>query len=137
MEKVIEKDLGRDEITWKYPILLYDGECALCCRFKDAINRIDESNVIEKVNLHTNEVYMKFPFLKKHTCREVLHLLTGPDTVLLGGEAIAYMIKIYPKVKSFAWLIDNNAGQKGLDYFYKIANKYRRSFSKNCFNCKS
>jgi len=117
------------------PILLFDSECPLCVRFKDSLKMIDGTEKITPISIHTDEVYNQFPELDKLQCTEKVHYITSDSKILVGEEALEHLIKLYPIVNKFSWLIESNMGRKAVDYFHSMTNKYRKTLIKKCPTC--
>lgn len=126
-----------DTQKYQLPVLIYDSECTLCNRFKLALDRIPETKYISKVSLHDEKLYEQFPFLTIENCEAELHLLLENDQVLVGKQALKYLISSFPAVSKFSWLIDSKMGQKALDLFYESTKRYRESLLNRCPKCKN
>ena len=122
---------------FKLPILLYDHECSLCLRFKQSLEKLNEAEFIQKVSIHDNDIYKAFPILNKEDCQEAMHLIDQDSNIHVGPDALSWLIKEIPCVSKFAWLAESEAGKKGLDFFYKMAQKYRSSLLNRCPTCKN
>ncbi len=129
----------KDVDLTRFPILLYDEECALCLRFKQGLESVAGNENINAVSLHHPDIYRKFPFLNKSQCQKEIHLLQGENAtdVLQGGDALTFLISTFPSVAKFAWLVESGAGRKAVNFFYKTANLYRESLLNRCSGCKS
>lgn len=121
----------------EFPVLLFDHECPLCLRFKQSLEKVPGHEAITKISLHEEWIYEELPFLNKEHCEEALHLIVSPEKILIGPEAVEYLIKQFPQVKKFSWLLESAMGQKAVDYFYKMANNYRDSLRKRCHKCRT
>jgi predicted DCC family thiol-disulfide oxidoreductase YuxK len=123
----------------RFPILLFDEECSLCLRFKQSVESVAGKERINTISLHNPDVYGRFSFLSKDRCQAELHLLLGDDAsdLLCGGDALSYLVNLFPAIKKFSWLIDSGAGQKAVKFFYKTANLYRESLLNRCPGCKN
>ena len=121
----------------EFPVLLFDHECPLCVRFKQSLERISGHEGIQKISLHEEWIYEELPFLSKEQCEEALHLIVSPEQILIGPKAIEYLIKEFPQVKKFSWLVESATGQKAMEYFYRAANSYRDSLRKRCHKCRT
>jgi predicted DCC family thiol-disulfide oxidoreductase YuxK len=117
------------------PILLFDSECHLCVRFKDSLSMVEGAEKITAVSIHDEKIYEEFPALNKEKCQEKVHYITSDSTILVGEEAIEHLIKLYPIVNKFSWLIESNMGRKAVDYFHSMTNKYRKTLIKKCPTC--
>ncbi|EQC50768.1 thiol-disulfide oxidoreductase DCC family protein [Bacteriovorax sp. DB6_IX] len=117
------------------PILLFDSECPLCVRFKDSLTMLEGTEIITAVSIHDDEVYKQLPYLNKEECMLKVHYITSDNQVLVGEEAIEHLIKLFPLVHKFSWLIESNMGKKAVDYFHSMTNKYRKTLIKKCPSC--
>ncbi len=125
--------------TIQTPCLLFDEECPLCKRFAQSLQRIEFKNKIHYYSIYNETIYEELDFLNKDEVHEEVHLVLGKDkgTVLKGSQVIQYLAAENPKVKSFAWLIESDMGQKAIETFYKGVNKCRKSLHARCPKCKS
>ena len=115
--------------------VIYDSECALCIRFKKALELIDIQKQVRFISLHENQTYIDFPELKKEECEEFVHLIDEENKIYIGGYAISYLVNILPGVKKFSWLLDSDSGLKASNAFYKRINEMRMMKKRNCFTC--
>ena len=54
--------------------LIYDSECTLCSRFKQALSLIDIKKQIQFLSLHDPKTFSQFPELNVEDCMEDIHL---------------------------------------------------------------
>ena len=118
------------------PLILYDNECLLCCRFKDALKRIPGCEQFQFVPIQNEEVFKQYPQLNPQSCQQELHLLDKELNIYAGGDAIRFLIRQFPVVSRLAWLVENQMGRKVSDFFYDIANKYHARLKNRCPTCK-
>lgn len=118
------------------PIILYDSECTLCNRFKQAIERIPGIESYRLVSAHDDQVYKRYPFLQKEKCLQILHVIDKNEEIFTGGDAINHLITHFPGIKKFSWLAESGMGKKAIDFFYEVANKYREYRYEECSGCK-
>ena len=123
--------------NYNLPIILFDSECSLCVRFKQSLDRIGASDKYNMVSLHDDHVYELYPFLDKDKCQEAIHLVDENKQVFVGSDTLEHIIKNYPGVSKFSWLIESEMGKKTLDMFYSLSNKYRDSLLNKCPKCKN
>jgi predicted DCC family thiol-disulfide oxidoreductase YuxK len=121
------------------PLLLFDHECQLCVRFIQSLERIHLEQEINMVSVHEPGVYQKYTFLDKQACLDSIHLVIDKENeqVLVGEEAVEYLISLNPQIKKFTWLIESKMGQKAISFFYHAANKYRESLLNRCSGCRN
>lgn len=121
-------------MKYHLPLILYDPECPLCTRFKQGLQYLDSS--LHFASAREEEVYAQFPEFSKQECLSAVHLMTLEGKVLKGPEVVDYLAKTLPGVSKFAWLLDNEQGQKIKNYFYEKVEELRElSLKKNEGNC--
>ncbi|MFI5391295.1 MAG: DCC1-like thiol-disulfide oxidoreductase family protein [Bacteriovoracales bacterium] len=117
--------------------ILYDENCGLCRRFKEALERIPGTEEISMVSVHDEKIYSTFPLLNKKECLEEPHFIDENFNIFKGKEAITQIIKRFPLAKEFSWLVESDMGQKAIDFFNKVAKSYREELNNNCKGCNS
>ena len=120
----------------KLPLLLYDSECTMCMRFKDALSRLPGGENLQMISIHNPAVYDSYPELTREQCHQTVHLITEEKKIIKGSEVVEYLIHFYPGISKFAWLIENQVGKKAVDIFYEVVNRYRQSNLNDCKGCK-
>lgn len=123
--------------NFKLPILLFDHKCSLCLRFKQSLDRIPESEYIQKISIHDEKIYDVFPMLDRSLCHEAMHIIDLDKSIHIGPDALSWLIKEIPIVSKFSWLAESEIGKKSIDFFYKMAQKYRTSLLNRCPTCKN
>ncbi|MEH0860415.1 MULTISPECIES: thiol-disulfide oxidoreductase DCC family protein [Halobacteriovorax] len=125
------------EENYKLPILIFDDECPLCIRFKDSLARLEGAKKISFIPVNDKKVYEQFKELglNEEECQNVVHYITSDKKVLKGEDVIAHLVKLYPLVHKFSWLIESDMGKKATDYFHKTTNAYRKMIKRKCPNC--
>lgn len=116
-------------------VLLYDSECSLCVRFKKALEFLDTKNRISYRSIHENSVYLDYPELNSEECEEMIHLIDSDGKVHRGGEVLEFLIKMYPGVEKFSWLLDSESGKKAMSAFYDRLNDMRVMKKRKCYTC--
>ena len=120
------------------PCLLFDPDCPMCLRFKQAIERIPFDEEISFRSIYDENLLEDFPFLEKSDFHKEVHLVVDqdPPQVLVGAEVIEYLAMHNPQVKKLAWLLDTKVGEKASQVFYQSLNKIRQSLQNHCPKCK-
>lgn len=118
-------------------IILYDENCSLCRRFKEALERIPGTEKIMMVSVHDENIYGTFPQLDKNECLKEIHFLDLNLNIFKGKDALTQIIKRFPLAEKFSWLIESGMGQKVINYFNDTAKFYRDHLIKDCKNCNS
>jgi len=117
--------------------MLYDENCGLCRRFKEALERIPGTEEISMVSVHDEKIYTSFPQLNKEECLKEPHFIDENLNIFKGKEAITQIIKRFPLAEKFSWLIESDMGEKAIDLFNKVAKSFREEFTKGCKDCNS
>jgi predicted DCC family thiol-disulfide oxidoreductase YuxK len=117
--------------------ILYDENCGLCRRFKEALERIPGTEEISMVSVHDENIYTSFPQLNKEECLKEPHFIDENLNIFKGKEAITQIIKRFPLAEQFSWLIESGMGQKAVGFFNKVAKSLREEFTKDCKGCNS
>ncbi len=107
--------------------LLFDPECSLCARFKVSLERLDKENQITYLSIYDENLLQRFPFLAGRDFHAEVHLVNREGDVFVGGEVITELLKTFPLVQKFSWLLDSESSKKAMSIFYKSLNSFRRS----------
>lgn len=110
-------------MKYHLPLILFDPECPLCLRFKQALEYLDKS--LTFVSARDEEIYQHFPELSRQACLEKVHMITPEMKILSGPEVVDHLMNTLPGVKKFAWLLDNDQGKKVKDFFYQKVEELR------------
>ncbi len=119
----------------KRPFILYDAQCTLCLRFKQALEILDKNDIYSFYDLHQPEIYEQLTFLNFEDCHNKVHLVESDNSVYVGKDAIAQLMKNLPGVSKLVWLLESQMGQKSLEVFYESIDKFRKS-KYSCPKCK-
>lgn len=114
--------------------LLFDPECSLCARFKVSLEHLDTRKQISFRSIFEENLSVEFPFLQEESFQKDVHLIRSDGEVFVGGEVIAELLKTFPLVSKFAWLIDSESSKKALGFFYKSLSRMRGSLV-DCPKC--
>jgi predicted DCC family thiol-disulfide oxidoreductase YuxK len=121
----------------KIATLLYDSECTLCVRFKKALEYLDNDSQLNFKSIYDPSVYVSYPDLDEERCKEIIHLIDHEGRVFRGADVITFLLKIFPGVSKFSWLLDSESGKKASNAFYKKINDIRNMKKRNCYTCGS
>jgi predicted DCC family thiol-disulfide oxidoreductase YuxK len=124
-----------EDKRFELPILIYDSQCNLCQRFRDSLKKLPNTETINTISLHDDDLYSHFSELNKEECEQEVHYITIDKTILKGAEVVEHLIKKFPLVNRFAWLIESNMGKKAINYFNNMTNRYRKTLIKKCPSC--
>jgi predicted DCC family thiol-disulfide oxidoreductase YuxK len=128
------------EQRYTFPVLLFDEKCPLCLRFKQGLDLLPGASSIQKVSIYEEAFFEQCDLVTQEECFAVVHLIDENMKVYQGPEVLEYLIKKVPLVNKLAWLLETDAGKKGLEIFYESANTLRlklKSFDKeaDCEAC--
>lgn len=121
--------------SYKLPILIYDSECTMCTRFKQALERIDTGNEINFVSIHEDELYEAFPELNRDDCYDKVHLIDENRKIYVGASIVEVLKDKIPTINKLSWLLDKEATKKALNVFYEKVNEFRKSKLNPCKAC--
>jgi len=121
----------------KYPVpfVLFDDQCVLCTRFKQAFERSPQRQTLHFVSVHDDQIYHQYPFLEKALCLKEIHLVQENLQVLQGPDVMEYLLKNMPWCQPFLWLIETDKGKKALNYFYQKSDQLREKLKRDCGTC--
>lgn len=122
--------------NYKIPCIIYDSNCTMCKRFKEALERMDTNKVYSFYSIHDESLYEAFPFLSKEACHEKVHLVESPDRVYQGGDIILALKNEIPLINKISWLLDHEASMKAINFFYDKVSELKNSKLNTCADCK-
>ena len=64
--------------------LFYDGQCPLCLREMQQLQHHDRKGLIYLVDIHSDEMHMKFPMIDKNQASNMLHAMRSDGSMLYG-----------------------------------------------------
>ena len=115
------------------PIILFDPECPLCVRFKQGLEFMDKQ--LNFQSARDEAVYQEFPELNRQECITKVHMITTDRKIISGPEVVDELLKTLPGVSKFAWLLDNDQGQKVKDFFYQKVEELRELTNRKESDC--
>lgn len=122
----------------KPPLLLFDGDCPLCVRFKQGLERLDIEKRVTYHPIQDENVFTLFPQLDPEKCRLKVHYLREDGVVLTGSEVVTELLHHFPGVSKLGWLLDSDVGRKTVDFFYNQVELMRQRLKdKDCVSCPS
>ncbi|MBI2519354.1 MAG: DUF393 domain-containing protein [Bdellovibrio sp.] len=121
---------------FRLPILLYDDECPLCLRFKQAMERLPGHESINKISIHDQEIYQVLNQVTYEQCQQSVHFIEVNGEIFRGVEAVQKLMHHLPAVKEFGWLAESEMGKRAVNYFYDMAEHYRKKLQNRCPSCK-
>ena len=117
-------------------LLIYDDECPLCKRFKQALELMDTKGIIDFKEVADRSIYIEYPNLNQRKCEEVIHMIGEKGRIFRGGEVINELVGLFPGASKLSWLIDSESSKKATDIFYQSLNKIRGLTKKtDCPKC--
>jgi predicted DCC family thiol-disulfide oxidoreductase YuxK len=119
----------------KLPALIYDDQCTMCTRFKMSLEFLDLNKSINFVPLHDPKIQEQYPELTIDILKESVHFVSSEGVIYKGSEAVSELIKNYPGVSKFAWLLDSDQGKKTMAFFYEKLNELKNKITEDCNTC--
>ena len=122
--------------NYQLPILIYDSECMMCTRFKQALEKLDSQGEINFVSLHEEKLYQNFPELNPDDCHDKVHLIDEKRNLYIGVEIVEVLKEKIPAINKISWLLEQEATKKALNFFYEKVNELRKSKINPCKGCR-
>jgi predicted DCC family thiol-disulfide oxidoreductase YuxK len=121
----------------KYPVpfVIYDDQCILCVRFKQAFEKSSQKSTLHFVPLSDDEVFGQYQILDKAQCQKEIHMVKENLEILKGPEVLEYLLQNMPWCQPFLWLIESENGKKALNYFYQKSDMLREKLKRDCGTC--
>jgi predicted DCC family thiol-disulfide oxidoreductase YuxK len=117
------------------PVILFDNQCKLCTRFKQALELMNGEKKVYFLPLHEVQVTSIHPDLNEEECSEFVHLIDENNQVHKGSEVIEYLIRFYPQVKKISWLLEYESAKKAVESFHNVIHKFKHSKFNTCHEC--
>ncbi len=119
---------------YKLPLIIFDSNCNLCCRFVKSLKILDSKNSLNFESLYHEDLYFEFDMINFEDCKKEVHLILNNENVLKGTEVVEYLILKIPGVKKISWLIVSEATKGAMDLFYRKLNSIRKK-KQRCRTC--
>jgi predicted DCC family thiol-disulfide oxidoreductase YuxK len=85
--------------------VLYDGACAMCRASADIVRSYDNSDKIDLLNFHDDELRARFPEIKLDALMDELHVIDDQGNVWCGARAVNQIMRYQHGVRGMlAWL---------------------------------
>ncbi len=69
-------------------VLIYDGECPICCGAADWVRGNAPPRAFEFLSCHSDELTTRFPAVDRAACLAAMHLVLPDGSILVGEAAI-------------------------------------------------
>lgn len=83
------------------PLVIYDGECAICAGNLPWLHRLDWLKRFEDLPYQSPEVYRRFPQLKPRDCEQALHVAFPDGRTYRGADAFRVIFLRMP----LTWIV--------------------------------
>ena len=85
--------------------VLYDGACAMCRASADIVRSYDNSDKIDLLNFHDDELRAHFPDIKLDALMDELHVVDDQGNVWRGARAVNQIMRHQHGIRGvLAWL---------------------------------
>ncbi len=84
------------------PVLIFDGECAVCRGTAEWVGRNAVPDAFEFVSCHSEELTRRFPAIERAACLQAMHLVLPDGTILIGEKAIPKILSRL-KTRRYRW----------------------------------
>ncbi len=112
--------------------LFYDGDCPLCCRFKEWIDRLDTQNAVCALSLSDAELPTRFPHIDLQEARQHLTACDGEGRVFHGVEALRQLTRVLPGLRRLTWVYRLPSVTPAAQRAYRAVNRNRKRLCLQC-----
>ena len=112
--------------------LLYDDECPLCRRFKEAIESWDAEGVIDIVDLATAESQPRFRYVNFAAARQQLTVCDQLGNASHGIEALRRLTQLLPGIRRLTWVYRLPGVTPAIGKVYQDVNRRRQRLCLKC-----
>lgn len=85
--------------------VLYDGACAMCRASVEIVRTYDNSDKIDLMNFHDDDLRAHFPAIKLDALMDELHVVDDRGTVWRGARAVNQILRYQNGIRGvLAWL---------------------------------
>ena len=85
--------------------VLYDGACAMCRASAEIVRVYDNSNKIDLMNFHDDELRARFPAIELDALMDELHVIDDRGNVWRGARAVNQILRYQNGIRGLvAWL---------------------------------
>jgi len=72
----------------KRAIVIYDGDCGICEKFKKIVMRLDWFHRFEFEPFQQDQIFLTYPWLSREECEKELKLIEDEKNVFGGADAV-------------------------------------------------
>ena len=112
--------------------LFFDGECPLCCRFKEWIEGRDRTGTICALALDDPELEARFPEVDLDRARQQLTVRDRAGNLYEGLAALRQLALRLPGIRRLDWVYQLPGARAVAGGLYRTVNQYRK---KLCLRC--
>ncbi len=112
--------------------LFYDGECPLCCRFKEWIDRLDAEGAVCALALDETDLPERFPQLDLQVARREITVCNGLGQLFHGIEALRQLTRILPGLRRLDWIYRLPGATPIARRAYRAVNRRRQRLCRQC-----
>ncbi|MGE3683205.1 MAG: thiol-disulfide oxidoreductase DCC family protein [Bdellovibrionales bacterium] len=118
----------------KRATIIYDGDCGICERFRQVVERLDWKKRFECRPLQEDTVYSQFPLLSPAECQKELKLIEHSDSIRVhgGAEAVIRICLQLPLMKPVGFVLLLAPFRKLTGYLYGVVADHRNRISSAC-----
>ena len=114
------------------PVVVYDGVCGLCAGNLKWLYRLDHLHVFEAAPYQQDDLYLRFPQLKREACEQALQLVFADGRVYAGVDAfrevflrmpLTFLVGVLLWIPPLAWWLRK---------LYPIVSRHRYRLGGTC-----
>jgi predicted DCC family thiol-disulfide oxidoreductase YuxK len=110
-------------------ILIYDGECPLCCTARDWVLKRSPEGSIEPLACQSDDRKQRFPEMEEAFCMEAMQLVLPDGDILSGEKALPNLLSLLKGWKWLAAFLNWPMVRHTSPLIYRIIAKNRLAFS--------
>jgi predicted DCC family thiol-disulfide oxidoreductase YuxK len=110
-------------------VLIYDGECPLCCTARDWVLKKSPHGSIEALPCQSDERKNRFPQMEEAQCMEAMQLVLPDGDVLSGEKALPNLLSLLNGWKWLAGFLTWPLVRHTSPIVYRIIARNRLAFS--------
>lgn len=114
------------------PTIIYDGSCQFCLDQVGKIRIWDKRNHFDFIASQSDELALRFPFLKEMNLEQGMRLVACDGTVYVGADSVYQIAKNLPGPNLIAWLYVLPGCKQIAKLIYSWIAKNRKKLPTSC-----
>ena len=123
---------------WAYKkrmIILYDANCDICCKIKEALIKIDFDNRFNFTPISDHQIYDQYEKVNYWDARKTIHIIDDEGNVYKSEYAVIKILDQIRLLSKLNPLLTSKIGIQVTAQAYKLLNNYRLKKIQDCTDC--